>query len=177
MTVLPELKRHGGPTSAVAARNGVGFTSSEAFPIELSQGSGTRLFEIPADIDDRVVETGEQLQWVIFPEGAGPVPALWDSTAAAIDLEFTDGTRLSELAATDQYGAGIRPAAQAAAKTMWVDQWNRRTVNLQRGARQARGTGPGSRRGLRTHRHPRLLRLHRHPGNRRRTRHGRWTRC
>ena len=131
MTVLPELRRLGGPASAVAARNGVGFTSLEAFPVELSQGTGTRLFEIPSDLGDRVVETGEQLQWVVFPEGAGPVPVLWDSTAAAIDLEFTDGTRLSELEATDQYGAGIRPATQAEAKTMWVDQWNRRTVNLE----------------------------------------------
>ena len=72
MTVLPELRRHGGPTSAVAARNGVGFTSLEAFSVELKRGTGNRRFLVPAGLAEKTIETGEQLQWVIFPEGAGP---------------------------------------------------------------------------------------------------------
>ncbi|MET0872457.1 MAG: glycoside hydrolase family 92 protein, partial [Paeniglutamicibacter terrestris] len=130
MRVLTELQRLGGPGTAVAARNGVGFTSLEAFRADVEQGAGTRVLVVPGALENRVIRAGEELQWVLFPEGAGPVPQLWDATAAAIDIEFTDGTRLSELEATDQYGAGIGPDAQAAAKAMWVDQWNRRAVGL-----------------------------------------------
>ncbi|ASN40326.1 alpha-1,2-mannosidase [Arthrobacter sp. 7749] len=130
MRVLSELQRLGGPGTAVAARNGVGFTSLEAFRADVEQGAGTCVLVVPGALENRVIRAGEELQWVLFPEGAGPVPQLWDATAAAIDIEFTDGTRLSELEATDQYGAGIGADAQAAAKAMWVDQWNRRAVGL-----------------------------------------------
>lgn len=130
MRVLSELQRLGGPTSAVAAKNGVGFTSLEAFKAETKQGTGINTMVLPLGLEGRVIEAGEELQWVLFPEGAGPVPQLWDATAASVDIEFTDGTFLNELEATDQYGAGISPKAQFEAKTMWVDQWNRRAVNL-----------------------------------------------
>ncbi len=94
----------------------------------------------------RVVAPGDELSWVWFPERTLPqgatepteadLPHFWDATAFAVDVVFTDGTRLSEHAAAhgghacDQYGDALTPEAQDAARKQWVDQWNRRAVDL-----------------------------------------------
>ena len=44
-------------------------------------------------------------------------------------MVFTDGSRLSA-DARDQYGDALTPGAQDAARKQWVDQWNRRAVDL-----------------------------------------------
>jgi len=103
------------------------------------------------------VRAGDQLVYDVLPvAGAGDRYA---ATAVALDLSFDDGTRLSDGAtgarltggavgarlaagadvpetpdgappARDQHGTPLDPAAQAADKRLWVDQWNRRTVDL-----------------------------------------------
>ena len=57
-------------------------------------------------------------------------PDRYAATAVAVDLELDDGSRLSDRAPRDQHGTPVEPRAQAAAKRLWVDQWNRRTVDL-----------------------------------------------
>ncbi|ROQ16405.1 putative alpha-1,2-mannosidase [Curtobacterium sp. PhB171] len=93
-----------------------------------------------------MVAPGDELSWVWFPERTLPqgatepteadLPHFWDATAFAVDVVFTDGTRLSEHQAVrggqarDQYGDPLTPEAQDAARKQWVDQWNRRAVDL-----------------------------------------------
>lgn len=54
----------------------------------------------------------------------------YGATALVVDLELDDGTRLSGSGAVDQHGTRLDSAAQAAAKMLSVDQWNRRVVDL-----------------------------------------------
>ncbi|WP_260235009.1 GH92 family glycosyl hydrolase [Curtobacterium sp. PhB172] len=142
---MRELQRSGGPTTAVAARNGVGFGSSEGWLVERPAGDGAVVALVPGS-GGRVVAPGDELSWVWFPERTLPqgatepteadLPHFWDATAFAVDVVFTDGTRLSEREAVrggqarDQYGDPLTPEAQDAARKQWVDQWNRRAVDL-----------------------------------------------
>ncbi|ROS37357.1 GH92 family glycosyl hydrolase [Curtobacterium sp. PhB78] len=142
---MRELQRSGGPTTAVAARNGVGFGSSEGWLVERPAGDGAVVALVPG-AGGRVVAPGDELSWVWFPERTLPqgaaepteadLPHFWDATAFTVDVVFTDGTRLSEHAAAhggharDQYGDALTPEAQDAARKQWLDQWNRRAVDL-----------------------------------------------
>lgn len=137
---MRELQRSGGPTTAVAARNGVGFGSAEGFLVERPAGDATEVAVVPG-FDGRTIQGGDELSWVWFPERTLPdgatepteadLPHFWDATAFALDVVFTDGTRLSDTADVhDQYGDALTPTAQDSARKQWVDQWNRRAVDL-----------------------------------------------
>lgn len=52
----------------------------------------------------------------------------WAATAIALEVELDGGERAGGL--VDQYGSPATPAAQADAKRLWVDQWNRRVLSL-----------------------------------------------
>ncbi|PZF63592.1 glycoside hydrolase family 92 protein [Curtobacterium sp. MCPF17_047] len=131
-----------GPTTAVAARNGVGFVSQEATLIEQT-GPGATVVVVPGPAGQEVGPT-DVLTWVWFPERSLPdgqtepaeadLDGFWAATAFALDIVFTDGTRLSVGSGTDsardQYGDIVTPEAQDDARKQWVDQWNRRTVDL-----------------------------------------------
>jgi predicted alpha-1,2-mannosidase len=127
-----------GPNTAVAARNGVGFVSHEATPVEQTD-PGETVQVLPGSAG-REVGPADVLTWVWFPERSLPegqtepavsdLDGFWAATAFALDIVFTDGTRLSEGGARDQYGDAVTPEAQDDARKQWVDQWNRRTVDL-----------------------------------------------
>ncbi|WP_242863011.1 GH92 family glycosyl hydrolase [Curtobacterium luteum] len=135
---MEELQRSGGPTTAVAARNGVGYASAEAWLVERPSGAGPTEGVVPG-FAGRTIAPGDELSWVWFPERTLPegltepteadLPHFWDATAFGVDLVCTDGTRLSDTA-RDQYGDALTPDAQDAARKQWVDQWNRRAVDL-----------------------------------------------
>lgn len=75
-----------------------------------------------------VIAVGDELVYDVVPvAGEGD---RYGATAVVVDLELDDGTRLSTSGAVDQHGTPLDPAAQAAAMTLSVDQWNRRTVDL-----------------------------------------------
>ncbi|PZF57458.1 glycoside hydrolase family 92 protein [Curtobacterium sp. MCSS17_008] len=127
----------------MAARNGVGWTSAEAWLLERPADTDETVAVVPVH-GGRTIAPGDELSWVWFPERTLPeghdepdeadLEHFWDATACSLDVVFTDGTRLSDAApdrtATDQYGTRLTPEAQAAARTQWVDQWNRRAVDL-----------------------------------------------
>ncbi|PZE38314.1 GH92 family glycosyl hydrolase [Curtobacterium sp. MCPF17_031] len=131
-----------GPTTAVAARNGVGYVSQEATLIEQTD-PGATVVVVPGPAGQEVGPT-DVLTWVWFPERSLPdgqtepaeadLDGFWAATAFALDIVFTDGTRLSAGSGTDsardQYGDAVTPEAQDDARKQWVDQWNRRTVDL-----------------------------------------------
>src|SRR5690606_31905407 len=74
------------------------------------------------------VRENTTLSWLVLPEIVdGDTVA---STGVALDLVFDDGSRLSQLDARDQHGAGIGAAAQAASKTLYPQQWARKAVRL-----------------------------------------------
>ncbi|MGH3167172.1 MAG: hypothetical protein ACRDN0_14945, partial [Trebonia sp.] len=128
------LVRGAGPADPPAARAGAGFGSPEPFVIEWPRGEGILSFEVPVpDAAGHRVAAGDRLTYVCFPVPAG-APAdedtFYASTALALDVMFTDGSRLSDLAPLDQHGHRVTPEAQCAAKTLYVDQWNARAIAL-----------------------------------------------
>jgi predicted alpha-1,2-mannosidase len=107
-----------GPDRSPTAKAGAGFTGVRALRYAAAPGAAsTLLFEVDTPIGERT-----ELSYVVFPESdAEPT---YHSTFVALDLEFDDGSRLSDLAATDQYGFGLTAAAQGHAKSLYLDQWN-----------------------------------------------------
>lgn len=74
-----------------------------------------------------LVEAGDELVCDILPVAG--IADRWASTAFAVDVVFDDGSVLSD-GGSDQHGTAVTPEAQADAKRLWVDQWNRRIVDL-----------------------------------------------
>lgn len=151
----PRLVPHPGPAHSPTSQTGVGLVSPE--PLLLSTPPRTGLADgaeraepIDLPVPDagpalgsglcgHLVETTDELSFAVLPEaltvGAEEDPEQrWAATAVTLDLVFDDGTRLSGLGVTDQYGAGLTPSAQAEARRSWPDQWNLRTVSLRRAA-------------------------------------------
>ena len=48
----------------------------------------------------------------------------YHSAHMMVDLKFSDGTRLKDLGARDQYGIGLNPVAQGKGKVLMTRQWN-----------------------------------------------------
>lgn len=71
-----------------------------------------------------------KLSYMISPEGVSTSGGTnnydykFTSHHMAIDLKFSDGTRLKNLGATDQYGYGLNPRAQGESKVLGTCMWN-----------------------------------------------------
>ncbi|MBB4683494.1 GH92 family glycosyl hydrolase [Amycolatopsis jiangsuensis] len=112
-----------GPAGGYTNKNGVGFTGKEAFRYAGTQAAGhgysyNKLF----DVDIPVTSTTE-MSYKVQPQFiTGDLK--YPSTNVALDLDFTDGTHLRDLKATDQYGFGLSPDGQGASKVLYANQWN-----------------------------------------------------
>ncbi|SFG96690.1 alpha-1,2-mannosidase, putative [Actinopolymorpha cephalotaxi] len=116
----------GGPAHAPAAKPGVGFTGRHALRYAAERASSdprtVRLFAVDVEVGPDT-----ELSYVLFPEfTAGDLT--YAATYAAVDLEFADGTRLSELGARDQHDQPADAAGQGAARMLYADQWNSRRI-------------------------------------------------
>ena len=60
----------------------------------------------------------------VFPDFVTEYDYDYTSQFAALDLVFTDGTRLSELGAADQYGFRLTARAQGESKVYYTKAWN-----------------------------------------------------
>ncbi|MED4599116.1 GH92 family glycosyl hydrolase [Paenibacillus validus] len=88
-----------------------------------------KMFEAHFDIKPSTV-----LSYWIYPEGSGatvlPENTRTTSQYVSVDLQFTDGTYLRNLGATDQNGVGLHPNAQGSGGKLTADQWNLVTSNI-----------------------------------------------
>lgn len=124
----------GGPSREVAytAKPGVGFAGLKSLHYHGRQDGlqRVRLFDL-----DIPVSADTQLSYVVFPqaiEGRLDNPANY----VAIDLVFSDGTRLSQLGARDQHRIGADARAQGDGRVLYPNQWNFVSIEL---PPQARG--------------------------------------
>jgi putative alpha-1,2-mannosidase len=127
---MQKLRRDGGPEFTYNARPGIGSVSPAAYAVRVAAGAGEAAFEIPERLGDADVAPGAILRYDWFPVAGTGLESRWDATAFALDVEFGDGSLLSETAPRDQHGNTVTPEGQAAAKTLYADQWNRRAVVL-----------------------------------------------
>jgi len=123
------LRLSDGPDAAYTARPHVGFTGvrSLAYGGKLQAGGGDArqvLFDV-----DIPVTSATALSYFVFPafiEGDLAYPSTW----IALDLEFDDGTRLSDLGARDQHGFALSARGQGESKSLYTGQWNHKQSNI-----------------------------------------------
>ncbi|MGW5748409.1 GH92 family glycosyl hydrolase [Amycolatopsis sp. NPDC003861] len=122
---LPNMRTFtdAGPTSGYTNKNRVGFTGLKAFRYSGSQTEAHGFsYNKVFDVDVPVVPSTE-LSYKVQPQFiTGDLK--YQSTNVAIDLVFTDGTRLRDLGATDQYGFPLTPEGQGKSKVLYTNQWN-----------------------------------------------------
>ncbi|WP_314175351.1 GH92 family glycosyl hydrolase [Streptomyces winkii] len=119
-----------GPESTPTSKDGAGFSGGHSLRFageHTASGHGysyNRVFDVNIPVGART-----SLSYKIFPEM--PKTDLdYPATHASLDLAFTDGTYLSDLGARDQHGSALTPQGQAAAKTMYANQWNNRESRI-----------------------------------------------
>jgi len=126
--------RQGGPDAdhALTAAPGVGFTSLAAARYRFRAAGALDLSESFPELAGATIAPGQELRYAVFPEWLDDGEAGDGFAAAAIaaDLVFTDGSRLSALAAVDQYGVGLTPLAQYEGRILQPDQWHLARVGL-----------------------------------------------
>lgn len=113
-----------GPAGSPTAKAGAGFTGKRALRYAGRHTAAGRAHSYNKVFDVNVrVGARTQLAYRIFPAMAdGDLD--YDATHVSVDLAFTDGTYLSDLGASDQYGFPLSPRGQGAAKVLYVNQWN-----------------------------------------------------
>lgn len=118
-----------GPTSSQVAKTGVGFTGTRALQYAgRVQAEGDALATNQLFDVDVPVAKDAQLSYKVFP--VLDEEQTYAATHVAVDLVFTDGTRLSRTEALDSYGFSAAPRAQGEADVLYPDQWNSVTVDL-----------------------------------------------
>ncbi|WP_091801528.1 GH92 family glycosyl hydrolase [Lysobacter sp. yr284] len=127
----PRLAPAGGPPAAAAltAKPDAGFTGLHSLRFDGRGGGEQRaqVFEV-----DLPVAKDSELSYRLFPLSARQLDAAasqlddlrYASTFVALDLEFDDGSRLSQLKAADRYGFGLSARGQGEARLLYPDQWN-----------------------------------------------------
>ncbi|HEX3647290.1 MAG TPA: GH92 family glycosyl hydrolase [Pseudonocardiaceae bacterium] len=119
-----------GPASGPTITPNQGFTGTHALRYGgwaqgAHGGSATdKLFGVSVP-----VQRDTQLTYDVFPELTGNDLG-YPSTYVALDLVFTDGSRLSGLRPTDQYGMPATAAGQGGAKILSSRQWNQVTIDV-----------------------------------------------
>ncbi|MDR7276155.1 GH92 family glycosyl hydrolase [Catenuloplanes atrovinosus] len=119
-----------GPGNAPAAKARVGYSGLKALEFagrHAVDGRGYTYNKV-YDVNLRVNRDTE-LSYLVFPEfSRGDLS--YPATYTSVDLAFTDGTFLSGLKARDQHSTVVSPQAQGEAKTLSVNQWNKRVTRI-----------------------------------------------
>ncbi|MDQ0584029.1 GH92 family glycosyl hydrolase [Streptomyces rishiriensis] len=113
-----------GPSGSPTAKAGAGFSGRRALRYAGRHTTAGRAYSYNKVFDVNVrVGSRTQLAYRIFP-GMAEGDRDYAATHVSVDLAFTDGTYLSGLGASDQYGFPLSPRGQGAAKVLYVNQWN-----------------------------------------------------
>ncbi|WP_399084415.1 GH92 family glycosyl hydrolase [Streptomyces sp. BBFR2] len=119
-----------GPDATPTSKDGAGFSGRHALEYAGTHTASGRGYAYNKVFDVNAPVTADTtLSYKVFPQ-MGTADPEYPATHVAVDLAFTDGTYLSELGATDQYGAPLTPRGQADARMLYVNQWNARTARV-----------------------------------------------
>jgi predicted alpha-1,2-mannosidase len=119
-----------GPTSSYTAKTKVGYTGTHALRYVGTHTAAGHALSYNKIFDVNVAVTpATRLSYLIFPEFLLD-DLRYPSTFAAVDLAFTDGGYLSDLAAVDQHGFALSPPGQGASKALYTNQWNNLTADI-----------------------------------------------
>ncbi|GAB2497391.1 hypothetical protein GCM10027084_08200 [Pseudoxanthomonas sangjuensis] len=121
-----DLRVADGPDAAYTARTRVGFTGVHSLEYAGKSDGGAASAEL-FDVDIPVTAATE-LSYRVFPRFNDDLR--YPGTFVAIDLLFTDGTRLSGLGARDQHGFVLSPRGQGDSKSLYTNQWNHKQSRI-----------------------------------------------
>lgn len=121
-----------GPTSGPNMKAGAGFTGAKALRyhgVHVTDGPAKET-NVLYDGQSLKIAKNTELSYKIFPELGGDVQ--YPATYAAVDLQLSDGSRVSasKESLVDGHGDGISAAAQGASKILFTDQWNSVKIDL-----------------------------------------------
>ncbi|MGW1561864.1 GH92 family glycosyl hydrolase [Streptomyces sp. NPDC002144] len=113
-----------GPAGSPTAKAAAGFTGKRALRYAGRHTADGQAYSYNKIFDVNVkVDRDTRLSYRLYPQMADG-DRDYDATNVSVDLVFTDGTRLSDLGATDQHGFPLSPQGQGASKVLYVNQWN-----------------------------------------------------
>ncbi|MGK5678307.1 GH92 family glycosyl hydrolase [Actinoplanes sp. URMC 104] len=119
-----------GPASSPTAKANAGYTGLRAFQIAGRHTGEGRAYAYSKVFDvDVAVEDDTELSYLVFPE-FNRADLSNPATYTAVDLAFTDGSYLSELAARDQHGVVLDAEKQGESKTLYTAQWNLKKARI-----------------------------------------------
>ncbi|WP_344296256.1 GH92 family glycosyl hydrolase, partial [Rarobacter incanus] len=135
----------GGPTSGSNIKSGAGWTGMKALKYAgtISASGSANAASVLFDNLNIAVGSDTELAYMILPQmnsndsrysASDDSSKKYPATYAALDVEFTDGTRASSLNLTDQYGYGFTARGQGVGKVLYGNQWNSVRVSLGAGA-------------------------------------------
>ncbi|MFC8915201.1 GH92 family glycosyl hydrolase [Streptomyces sp. NPDC057116] len=130
--VPPDMRTHvdRGPGGSPTAKANAGFTGVRALRYAGTHRPDGRAYSYNKVFDvHTAVRRDTELSYRIFPS-LPETDLNYPATHVAVDLVFTDGTRLSDLGATDSHGGALTPQGQGAAKRLYVNQWNQVTAGI-----------------------------------------------
>ena len=123
----------GGPTTGYNMHKSTGFTGTHAltFSGKTQQTGASRGSSLLYRGVAHAVRAGDELSYKVFPVRGDS--SSYASTYVAIDLVFTDGSRMSADAdATDTDGSPISARGHGQKKVLYTDQWNSIHIDLSR---------------------------------------------
>jgi predicted alpha-1,2-mannosidase len=129
-----ELNVVNGPVKEYGNQSGKawnGTSSLEAVGYDLGQGKTFARHVLFEDLSIKV-DSDTFMSYMILPSAysEGGYDYSYLNMHFVIDLEFTDGTRLSELKAKDGLGTEMNPDAQAESCKLYSNQWNKVTCKI-----------------------------------------------
>lgn len=114
-------------TIAAGGSKGLNALKVEAKHQEGVKGTGYALLYDNVNVP---VTENTVLSYCIRPESVGEYDEEYPGHYIAVDLVFTDGTRLSQLEVTDQNGHVVSPSEQGKTKALITTHWNYIAANL-----------------------------------------------
>ncbi|MCR5791978.1 MAG: GH92 family glycosyl hydrolase [Lachnospiraceae bacterium] len=124
----------GGPKTTWNQKENVGWSGSKSLEMngihngkEAAQGYNVIYEDLNVPVEENT-----NLRYVIFPNLANGDKYDYEFTSmhACVDLKFTDGTYLSDLAAVDQNGNKLNAKDQGECRTLLTKQWNEVYSNI-----------------------------------------------
>ena len=125
-----------GPASTWNQKANAGWTGSKALTVsgsQLKNSDGGYCYNVIYDNLSIPVKDNTKLSYVIFPQYVGDYDFDYTSMHIAVDLEFSDGTYLSQSGAVDQNGNIVSPLEQGKSRTLTTRQWNKISTYLNTG--------------------------------------------
>lgn len=126
-----------GPTDAINQISDKGWTGDKAFEVKGKVTDSGKVYAHNDIVDNLNVRVNKDtsLQYKIYPsDGEHNYDNHYDYSYTpmhmTVDLEFSDGTHLSDLKPTSTDGFEVTPEAQGDSRSLYYNQWNQITTNI-----------------------------------------------